>query len=214
MSQYGAQQMAKEGKSYKEILSFYYPGTKLTDLGIPSDRGGDPRPDPEPETKPDPKPETKPDPKPEDQSKQQFGRVNVSSSLNVRQGAGTGYKKIGSLYKGDRVEILDRSGAWYKIKRAACRDMSKETTLAGRYHNHLRTYLMTGSKPANRSAPLFSDDRRYGIVTASSLNVRGSQHKNHIVGMVVKGTKAYDMVPGSWYRISLNGKMAMYMAIM
>ena len=211
MSQYGAQQMAKEGKSYKEILSFYYPGTKLTDLGIPSDRGGDPRPDPEPETKPDPKPETKPDPKPEDQSKQQFGRVNVSSSLNVRQGAGTGYKKIGSLYKGDRVEILDRSGAWYKIKKGS---------LQGYVHGDYIVLEDTGQssppptsgqdpKPGKTDpAPPPSDDRRYGIVTASSLNVRsGPSTKNHIVGMVVKGTKLTILgTQGSWYRISLNGK--------
>jgi len=29
MSQYGADAMALEGKSYKEILSHYYPGTQL-----------------------------------------------------------------------------------------------------------------------------------------------------------------------------------------
>jgi N-acetylmuramoyl-L-alanine amidase len=30
MSQYGASQMAKDGKNYKDILSFYYPGTSLS----------------------------------------------------------------------------------------------------------------------------------------------------------------------------------------
>lgn len=33
MSQYGADYMAKQGKTYKEILSHYYPGTELVKLG-------------------------------------------------------------------------------------------------------------------------------------------------------------------------------------
>ncbi len=32
MSQYGANEMAKEGKSYQEILTHYYPGTELTSI--------------------------------------------------------------------------------------------------------------------------------------------------------------------------------------
>ena len=32
MSQFGANMMAKEGKSFEEILSHYYPGTSLTTL--------------------------------------------------------------------------------------------------------------------------------------------------------------------------------------
>ena len=43
-------------------------------------------------------------------------KVNVSSgSLNVRTGAGTGYQKIGSLYKGEAVVILSSSGDWSRI---------------------------------------------------------------------------------------------------
>ena len=189
----GPSKWPKEGKSYKEILDFYYPGTKLTDLGIESDKGGDPMPDPKTDQKPDPDPD--PDPNPGNETKQQFGRVNVSTSLNVRQGAGTSYKKIGSLYKGDRVEILDRSGAWYKIKRAAFRDMSMVITLYWKTTgNHpLRLHqdrIQTGQNRSGSAAP--SDEKRYGRVTASALNVRsGPSTKNHIVGMVVKGTEAH-----------------------
>ena len=32
MSQYGAQGLARRGKSYREILSYYYPGTELVSL--------------------------------------------------------------------------------------------------------------------------------------------------------------------------------------
>lgn len=44
------------------------------------------------------------------------GRVNVSSSLNVRSGAGTGYSKIGSVYSGETVQILGTEGEWYHIE--------------------------------------------------------------------------------------------------
>jgi LysM repeat protein len=44
------------------------------------------------------------------------GTVKVNSTLNVRSGAGTKYKIIGSLKNGAKVTVLDKSGSWYKIK--------------------------------------------------------------------------------------------------
>lgn len=43
------------------------------------------------------------------------GRVTVSS-LNVRSGAGTNYKKIGSLSYNKKVTIVKTVNGWYKIK--------------------------------------------------------------------------------------------------
>lgn len=41
----------------------------------------------------------------------------TTAGLNVRSGAGTGYKKIGHLNKGTKVEIVTKlSNGWYKIK--------------------------------------------------------------------------------------------------
>ena len=41
----------------------------------------------------------------------------TATTLNVRSGAGTGYKKIGHLNKGTKVEIVTKlSNGWYKIK--------------------------------------------------------------------------------------------------
>lgn len=41
----------------------------------------------------------------------------TTAGLNVRSGAGTGYKKIGYLNKGTKVEIVTKlSNGWYKIK--------------------------------------------------------------------------------------------------
>ena len=43
-------------------------------------------------------------------------KVNVSwGSLNIRNGTGASYAKIGSLYKGDTVVVLSTSNGWSKI---------------------------------------------------------------------------------------------------
>ena len=46
-----------------------------------------------------------------------IGKATVTaSSLNVRSGPGTNYKRIGSLPRNRQVELLAKQGAWYKIK--------------------------------------------------------------------------------------------------
>jgi hypothetical protein len=44
-----------------------------------------------------------------------YGYV-TASSLNVREGAGTNYKKVGSLLLNNKVTLLSKTGEWYKIK--------------------------------------------------------------------------------------------------
>ena len=46
------------------------------------------------------------------------GEVNVreDSALTLRQGPGTNYEKIGQIYRGDLVDILEEQNDWYKIK--------------------------------------------------------------------------------------------------
>lgn len=43
------------------------------------------------------------------------GKV-TTNTLNVREGAGTNYKAIGSVYKNEEVDILDEKNGWYKIE--------------------------------------------------------------------------------------------------
>ncbi|WP_165479913.1 SH3 domain-containing protein, partial [Clostridioides difficile] len=43
------------------------------------------------------------------------GKVNVSSRLNVRSGAGTNYSLVGKANNGDVVKLLEQSNGWYKI---------------------------------------------------------------------------------------------------
>ncbi|MEM7428704.1 MAG: caspase family protein [Pseudomonadota bacterium] len=55
-----------------------------------------------------------------------YNRRRGSGFLSVRNGPSGGHRKIGELYAGDRVEVLGRSGRWYRV---AC--------LSGRCRNPL-----------------------------------------------------------------------------
>ena len=59
---------------------------------------------------------TEVEPDPTDTPLNQSGVVNVSSSLNVRSGPGTGYSAIGRLSNGAQVTIIGASGDFYKIQ--------------------------------------------------------------------------------------------------
>ena len=115
MSQYGAQYMASNEKmSYVQILDFYFPGTNLVTLDVeaPQDPELVPEPTveptPEPTATPKPEPTATPSPAPSPEPAV-YGRVKVNTSLNVRQGAGTQYKVIGSLTNNTKVEIIGES---------------------------------------------------------------------------------------------------------
>lgn len=46
-----------------------------------------------------------------------YGTVTgISSFLSVRKGASTSYKSIGELHNNKKVEVIDSSNGWYKIK--------------------------------------------------------------------------------------------------
>ena len=209
MSQYGAWQMAKEGKSFTEILDFYYPGTSLASLGIKAPQDPDYIPEASPNPSPTPSPKPSPSPEPT-KAPASYGRVKVNTSLNIRQGAGTKYKIIGSLKNNARVEIIGESGQWYKIKTGSLTGYVSKTyiVLESQPSKPEPTPPSSGnpSPPTDPALPP-NQEKRTGIVTASSLNIRsGPGTKNHVVGMVVKGKKVtvYEKT-GEWYRITYNG---------
>ena len=117
--------------------------------------------------------------------------MKVSTSLNIRQGAGTQHKIIGSLKNNARVEIIGESGQWYKIKTGSLTGYVSKTYIV----LETESPKTDPTPPSNNSpspptdtAPPPDQDKRTGIVTASALNVRsGPGTKNHVVGMVVKG---------------------------
>ena len=135
------------------------------------------------------KPETTP---PSTGTTVQTGTVKVSNSLNVRSGAGTSYSVLGSLSNGAKVEIVETSGTWYKIK------------YGSGYGYVSKDYITVSSSNNTTTSPGTNTTSKTGVVNVtSSLNVRsgagtnyssiGSLNKNAIVEVV-------DTV-NSWYKI-------------
>ena len=75
--------------------------------------------------------------------------IVTASELNIRSQASTDSDRVGSLTYGDRVNILEKSGSWGRIKDGWI---------------HLDYVYQDGTKGTNTAA---------GIVTASELNIRG-----------------------------------------
>ncbi|SFQ13317.1 SH3 domain-containing protein [Caldicoprobacter faecalis] len=204
MSQWGAKTMAEQGAKYTDILNFYYPGAVIEALNIsppaltdmPS--RGDDKQDPQPPSGGSGQPQPV------------YGIVKVTTSLNVRQGPGIQYKRIGGLGPNARVQILREVGEWYEIKTG---------NLQGYVHSDY-VVLEGGQKPPGSSSggnqgqlpPVDppvppNKERKYAVVTASALNVRsGPSTRNHRIGLVIKGTRLVVLEKvGEWYKIEYNG---------
>lgn len=46
------------------------------------------------------------------------GEVNVKedSALSLRKGPGTNYERLGQVYRGDQLDILEEQNGWYKVQ--------------------------------------------------------------------------------------------------
>ncbi|HHY81768.1 MAG TPA: SH3 domain-containing protein [Clostridiales bacterium] len=236
MSQYGAQYMAKQGMNSDQILQFYYPGTVIGELDIQPPPNPDstpaptstpeptvspsqtpaptatptpnttPTPTPQPTATPTPKPTATP--APTASPAPSYGTVKVNTSLNVRKGPGTSYQVIGSLTNNTKVEILEKSGEWYKVKKGSLTGYVSAKYIVldpPKQPDPPSDPGQPGTPPVDPALP--PDKDKIGIVTASSLNIRsGPGTNNHKVGMVIKGQKVtvHEKV-GDWYKITYNG---------
>ena len=122
----------------------------------------------------------------------QTGTVKVSNSLNVRSGAGTSYSVLGSLSNGAKVEIVETSGTWYKIK------------YGSGYGYVSKDYITVSSSSNTTTKPESSTTLKKGVVNVtSSLNVRSGAGTNYSsIGSLNKNAtvEIVDTV-NSWYKI-------------
>ncbi|CAB1250636.1 SH3 domain-containing protein [Clostridium sp. MT-14] len=129
------------------------------------------------------------------------GIVNISdsnSSLNVRNGAGTSFGILGSLRKGQSVEIVGSVGSWYKIK------------LNSSYGYVASTYINSGGGSTSTSSGTSSSSSKTGYVklqnSSSSLNLRTAP-QGSIIGSLSNGTSVtISGSSGSWYKVTANGR--------
>ncbi|MGM9535194.1 MAG: SH3 domain-containing protein [Intestinibacter sp.] len=113
----------------------------------------------------------------------------TTSTLKVRNGAGTDYAQIDYLAKGTKLEIVEKcSNGWYKIK-----NNGSYGYVSGKYvkldSSEEETVIATG-------------------VTTGDLNVRkGASTEYARIGTLTKGTKVeiVEKCSNGWYKIKYNG---------
>ncbi len=120
----------------------------------------------------------------------QSGTIKVSGSLNVRSGAGTSYSVIGSLSNGAKVEIVETSGSWYKIK-------------YGSGYGYVSKDYVTVSSSSSNSGSSSSTTQSGTIKVSGALNVRsGAGTSYSVIGSLSNGANVEIVeTSGSWYKI-------------
>ena len=130
------------------------------------------------------------------------GKVQVTASaLNVRAGAGTGYKILGTLSNGKVVSYSSESNGWLRISyNGQTGWISKKYTKAASGSSN------SGSSGSGSSTT--KTETRY--VTASSLNVRsGAGTSYSVVGSLSRGASvSVYSTSGNWSQIAYNSGKA------
>ena len=120
--------------------------------------------------------------------------VVTASVLNVRSGPSTSYSVITKLYKGDKVEILESSNGWNKIK-----------TSSGKTGWSSAEYLSTSGTSGSTS----TTDKK-ATVTASTLNVRSGPSTSYSITTKVYKGETVEVLESSngWSKIkTASGKI-------
>ena len=136
------------------------------------------------------------------ESIEKTGIVNVSSSLNVREGASTSSKVIGSLSGNTKVTIIGEEGAFYKIEYKGSHGY-----VAKEYIKDIKDEVVT--EPEKPSAP--ENSNKTGVVTASKgLNVRKEANtSSQIVGILNSGESVEILgEENGFYKINYKGQEA------
>ena len=138
------------------------------------------------------------------ESNEKTGIVNVSSSLNVREGASTSSKVIGSLSGNTKVTIVGEEGAFYKIEYKGSHGyVAKEYVKDVTESNNSNQGTQTPEKPSNPES-----NEKTGIVNvSSSLNVReGASTSSKVIGSLSGNTKVTIVgEEGAFYKIEYKG---------
>ncbi|MDM1004777.1 SH3 domain-containing protein [Clostridium perfringens] len=132
------------------------------------------------------------------------GIVNVSSSLNVREGASTSSKVIGSLSGNSKVTIIGEEGAFYKIEYKGSHGyVAKEYVKDVTESNNSNQGTQTPEKPSTPETT-----KKTGIVNvSSSLNVRSEASTSSKVIGSLSGNSKITIIgeEGAFYKIEYKG---------
>ena len=197
LSQRGAEQMANEGWKYEKILDFYYPGASLKTMNVsePSDpvnkhasSGGS------------------------EAITNAIATAVVKDTVNLRQGPGTGYDKLGSLPAGVALNVYAQTDT-----SAAGWSLVVYNGVQGYIRNDYLTITpITEQQPQEQLPPQTGGTSSegypvvaYGEVTSNTLNMRKSAVNGTVLQQLKKGDTIdiYGYVNNStWYFCSAKGK--------
>ncbi len=126
-----------------------------------------------------------------------------ADALNVRSGANTSSKIVGTLYKNSKVEILSTSDGWHKIKfKSGTAFVSSEFI-----SNNNNTETTPGTvTPPETTPPSHTVEGKVAIVNADALNVRsGASTSYSIVTTVRYGSKLPIIsYTNGWYNVKVG----------
>lgn len=121
----------------------------------------------------------------------------TAKTLNVRAGAGTKYKLLGSLKKGTKINVSSQTkNGWLKF------------TYKGKTAYVSNKYVKKVATTQAKTTASVKTTYKY-VVTTEGLNVRsGSGTKYKKIGSLKKGVEisVKSQVSNGWYKINFNGK--------
>lgn len=126
--------------------------------------------------------------------------TTTASYLFVRSGAGSNYGRVGGLWKGTSVNILEEKDGWYKIDSG---------WISSKY------VKLDGTTPSNTATSTNTNKPGNATVTASLLFVRKDPSTNYpAIGMLKKGTRIQVLeTNGNWAKTKDGWVYSEYVAM-
>ena len=125
----------------------------------------------------------------------------TTSALNIRSGASTSYSVVTKAYRGDKVEILESSNGWHKVKLSN-----------GKIGWGSGSYISTSGNSGSTTQPETpsTSTGKKGTITTASLNIRSGPSTSY--GVVTKASKGQSVEilesSNGWHKVKLsNGKI-------
>ncbi|MEA5059591.1 MAG: SH3 domain-containing protein [Candidatus Pelethousia sp.] len=188
LSQRGAQQAASEGLSYRQILSFYYPGASLASISV----------------------ENPTDPVNAGTTNSQPGAVVAKTTGNVRlrAGAGTSFEEITTIPKGADIYVYDRENGWAHASYGSYTGYVSE-----KYVDYISGYPTAtptptpnpSATPAPTAAPGVI---AFGVVTGQGVNFRTGPSTGYSSLTKLNRNTSLDIYgqESGWYKAAANGQ--------
>ncbi|CEI73404.1 MULTISPECIES: SH3 domain-containing protein [Romboutsia] len=123
------------------------------------------------------------------------GTVTVST-LNIRSGPSTSYSIVTKVHQGDKLEILESSNGWHKVKLSN-----------GKIGWGSGNYISVSGSSSNNSSNQVTG--KMGTITTAALNIRSGASTSHsIVTKAYQGDKVKILDSSNgWHKVQLsNGK--------